>query len=113
MLGEDGVLRILRLLGGVEPHKLIERLLAEIAERYPLNLTEDDVTVLLVMRVNGRAAHTRSARSWERCAGSPGRMIRALRPGTERPPFPDMNMANLGGAIIPALGRRWRAQSRD
>jgi hypothetical protein len=39
-----------------------------------------------------------------------GSLIRALMPGAERPPLPDWNLANLGGAIIPALGRRWRAK---
>ena len=53
MLGEQGVLRIARLLGDIEPQKLTEALLREIAERYPENLSEDDVTVLLV-RANGR-----------------------------------------------------------
>jgi hypothetical protein len=35
--------------------------------------------------------------------------IRSLNPRAERAPFPDANLANLGGAIIPALARRWRA----
>jgi serine phosphatase RsbU (regulator of sigma subunit) len=54
MLGEEGVLRILKLLGDVKPEKLIEALLGEIAERYPENLSDDDVT-LLIIRANGRA----------------------------------------------------------
>jgi phosphoserine phosphatase RsbU/P len=112
MLGEDGVLRILRLLGDVEPPRLIERLLAEIAERYPLNLTDDDVTVL-VMRVSGRAAHYSLGEKLGALRQFAGSLLRALHQGAERPPFPDLNLANLGGAIIPALGRRWRAQSRD
>jgi len=33
----------------------------------------------------------------------------AINPRAERAPFPDANLANIGGAIIPALGRRWRA----
>src|SRR4029077_13705848 len=52
MLGEAGLLRIMRLLGDVEPQLLTKTLLREIADRYPDNLTEDDVTVLLV-RANG------------------------------------------------------------
>src|SRR5580658_8319498 len=52
MLGEDGLLRILRLLGDVAPEKLTGALLAEISERFPENLSEDDVTVLVV-RANG------------------------------------------------------------
>ena len=53
-LGEEGVLRILKLLGDVKPEKLIDALLGEIAERYPENLSEDDVTMLIV-RANGGA----------------------------------------------------------
>src|SRR5215831_15553873 len=54
MLGEKGVLRILKLLGDVKPDKLIDSLLGEIGERYPENLSDDDVTVLIV-RANGGA----------------------------------------------------------
>src|SRR6202140_2090995 len=39
MLGEAGLLRIARLLGDVEPEKLIETLLGEIERRYPENLS--------------------------------------------------------------------------
>ena len=54
MLGEDGVLRLLKLLGNAQPEKLIAELLGEIGERYPENLSTDDVTVLL-LRANGGA----------------------------------------------------------
>ncbi|MGP0072926.1 MAG: PP2C family protein-serine/threonine phosphatase [Bryobacteraceae bacterium] len=104
MLGEDGLLRITRLLGDVEPQKLIETLLAEIEARYPENLSEDDVTVL-VARANGRRLRF-SLREKLRAFG---RFTSALIRG-ERAPFPDANLANIGGAIIPALGRRWRAR---
>jgi sigma-B regulation protein RsbU (phosphoserine phosphatase) len=104
MLGEDGLLRIVRLLGDVEPRKLIETLLAEIEARYPENLSEDDVTVLVV-RANGRQLRyplSEKLRAF-------GRFMGALVRG-ERAPFPDAKLANIGGAIIPALGRRWRAR---
>jgi phosphoserine phosphatase RsbU/P len=104
MLGEDGLLRITRLLGDVEPQRLIETLLAEIEARYPENLSEDDVTVL-VIRANGRRLRFPL---WERMRAF-GRFTNALIRG-ERAPFPDANLANIGGAIIPALGRRWRAR---
>jgi serine phosphatase RsbU (regulator of sigma subunit) len=103
MLGEDGVLRILRVLGDVEPEKLIETLLGEIERRYPENLSEDDVTVLVV-RANGR----RLRFSWREKLRAVGRFTLALIRG-ERAPFPDANIANIGGAFIPALARRWRA----
>lgn len=106
MLGEDGLLRITRLLGDVEPEKLIETLLAEIEARYPENLSEDDVTVL-VIRANGRRLRFPL---WERMRAF-GRFTSALVRG-EPAPFPDVRLANIGGAIIPALGRRWRARRR-
>ena len=104
MLGEDGLLRITRLLGDVPPEKMIETLLAEIETRYPENLSEDDVTVLVV-RANGRQLRF-SLREKLRAFG---RFTSALFRG-ERAPFPDANLANIGGAIIPALARRWRAR---
>jgi serine phosphatase RsbU (regulator of sigma subunit) len=108
MLGEAGLLRIMRLLGDVQPQKLIETLLKEIADRHPENLSDDDVTLLLV-RANGqkpRHSFSEKLRAQMRFVGS---LIRAINPSAERPPFPDLILANIGGAIIPALGRRWRA----
>ena len=108
MLGEVGLLRIMRLLGDVEPHLLTKTLLREITDRHPDNLTEDDVTVLLV-RANGhKPRHSFKDIVWAqvRFAGS---LIRAINPWAERPPLPDLNMANIGGAIIPALEQRWRS----
>jgi hypothetical protein len=35
-------------------------------------------------------------------------MVRAIDPRAERAPMPDFNLANIGGAIIPRLGKRWR-----
>jgi sigma-B regulation protein RsbU (phosphoserine phosphatase) len=109
MLGEDGVLRILRLLGGAEPQKLTEKLLAEIACRDPRNLTEDDVTVLLV-RANGKKARYSLGEKLGALRRLSVSLVRALHPKGERAPLPDMKLANVGGAIIPALGRRWRAK---
>ena len=108
MLGEAGLLRILRHIGDVEPQFLTKTLLREIADRFPANLTEDDVTVLLV-RANGHRPRP-SLRDflWAdlRFLGS---LIRAINPWAERPPLPDLNVANIGGAIIPSLEQRWRA----
>ncbi|HEX5229100.1 MAG TPA: PP2C family protein-serine/threonine phosphatase [Bryobacteraceae bacterium] len=104
MLGEDGLLRIVRVLGDVAPDKMIETLLAEIEARYPENLSEDDVTVLVV-RANGR----RLRHPFREKLRALGRGIGAFLRG-EPAPFPDLKIANVGGAIIPALGRFWRAR---
>jgi phosphoserine phosphatase RsbU/P len=111
-LGEAGLLKIVRSLGDVEPHRLIDLVLKEIAERFPQNLSDDDVT-MLVVQANGRELHVPfqdKVRAAGRFAGS---LARAISPGAERPPFPDMSLANVGGALIPALGRRWRAPRHD
>jgi sigma-B regulation protein RsbU (phosphoserine phosphatase) len=108
MLGEKGLLRIVNLLGDVPAEKLIETVLREIAERFPDNLSADDVT-LMVVRANGRLLHF----SFREQLNAFGRFVKALfrslRSSAERVPFPDAKLANIGGAIIPALGRRWRA----
>jgi sigma-B regulation protein RsbU (phosphoserine phosphatase) len=109
MLGESGLLRIMNLLGDVEPQVLIETLLDEIAARHPRNLVDDDVTLLLA-QANGQAPHY----SFREKLGAMVRFLRALigaiNPRADRPPLPDLILANIGGAIIPALGRRWRAE---
>jgi serine phosphatase RsbU (regulator of sigma subunit) len=110
MLREDGVLDIVRALSDVPPDQLTEKLLAEIESRYPGGLAEDDVTVLVV-RANGRKFRYSLGEKLRALARFMGTMIRSVNPRAERPPLPDANLANLGGAIIPALGRRWRAKS--
>lgn len=108
-LGEAGVLRIMRALGDVEPGKLIAALLGEIAERDPRNLSEDDVTVLVV-RANGRPPHHSLGAKFGALLRVLGSLVAAVNPRAERPPLPDANLANIGGAIIPALGKRWRVK---
>ena len=105
MLGEKGLLRITRLLGEIEPRKLAETLLGEIAARYPENLSEDDVTVM-VARASGQEPRYPLS---ERLRAA-GRFVGMLI-GAEAP-WPDANLANIGGAIIPALARRWKAAGR-
>lgn len=102
MLGEAGLLRIVRLLGDLPAERLIDSLLKEIGERYPENLSEDDVTVMVV-RANGGQAHFSIAEK----LGALRRFLGALF-HAEHPPLPDANLANVGGAIIPALVRFWR-----
>lgn len=109
-LGEDGVLRIVRLLDDVAPAALIRTLLREIEERYPENLSADDVTVMLVRASARTQTHSLGARlkAFGRlCATTLG----AIRPGAERPPMPDLNVANIGGAVLPMLERRWKARA--
>ena len=107
-LGEEGLLRIVRLLGDVEPEQLTGELLREIEDRSPENLRHDDVTVLLV-RANGRGPRYSLKDKYRAFLRFLGSLVRSVNPRAERPPLPDWNMANIGGAIIPPLARRWRA----
>ncbi len=111
MLGEDGLLRIANLLGAVPAEKLIPALIQEISERYPDNLAADDVT-LLVIRANGGSLHFSLREKVFAFGRFLKTLLRSFTTGAERAPFPDANLANLGGAIIPALARRWRAPRR-
>src|SRR5262249_55289034 len=108
MLGEEGLLRVVSLLGDLPAEKLIPTLLQEISERYPDNLSADDVTLMLA-RANGRELHFSL---WEQLCAF-GRFLKtllgSLSPGAEHAPFPDAKLANVGGLFIPKLGRRWRA----
>jgi hypothetical protein len=64
---------------------------------------------LLVVRANGGSIQF----SFGEKFAAFGRFLKtffgSLNPRADRAPFPDAKLANLGGAIIPALGRRWRA----
>ena len=78
-LGEEGVLRILKLLGDIKPEKMIDALLGEIAERYPENLSDDDVTVLIV-RANGGAQTMTLGVKMRAAARMAGAAFRSLYP---------------------------------
>jgi sigma-B regulation protein RsbU (phosphoserine phosphatase) len=106
-LTEAGLLRMVRELGDTDATELTGRLLNAIAERDPANLSEDDVT-LLVVRANGRDAHHPFGQKLRAMGRFAGALFRAMNPRAERAPLPDANLANIGGAIIPALSRRWR-----
>jgi phosphoserine phosphatase RsbU/P len=108
MLGEEGLLRIVNLLGDVPAEELIPLLLQEISDRFPENLAADDVS-LLVARVNGRSLHFSFREKLDALGRFLKALARSLNPRADRAPFPDANLANLGGAIIPALAGRWRA----
>ena len=111
-LGENGVLRILRLSGDLAPQTLIENCWRRLKSVIRKNLTEDDVTVLVV-EANGAKAHYTFRENYRPLRRLTWSVVRGLNPKAERPPLPDLNLANLGGAIIPALGRRWRAKPEN
>jgi sigma-B regulation protein RsbU (phosphoserine phosphatase) len=107
MLGEAGVLRLLRLMGTTDAPSLIPTLLAEITDRYPANLSTDDVTVMVV-RATSRPLRYSLRERFTAAVRLIGTAIASIRPGAERAPFPDLIAANIAGPLVPALERRWR-----
>jgi hypothetical protein len=109
MLSDTGLLEVLRKVGGgCEPSQLIGALKSEIVRHDPNNLCDDDVSILIVRATGREAPYPLRAR-----LKAVGRFLKAcgkaLNPRAERPPFPDLVLANIGGAIFPALARSWRA----
>jgi sigma-B regulation protein RsbU (phosphoserine phosphatase) len=107
ILGENGLLELARSLKQTTPRDLAEALLGELNCRCPDALTCDDVTVM-VMRANDRPLRFSLAQKLDAIKRFAKSFFASLGGDSEKPPFPDWNLANLGGAIIPALARRWR-----
>jgi serine phosphatase RsbU (regulator of sigma subunit) len=98
MLGTQGLLELVRTLDTTDPTQLTTRLLATVETRCGQELCDDDVTVLL-FRPNGLAPNTPIK---ERLL-APFRVLRSWA-------FPDLKLANVGGAMFPALNRLWTRQ---
>ena len=98
MLGTQGLLNLVRTLDTSDPTQVTTRLLASVEQRCGQQLCDDDVTVLL-FRPNGLAPNTPIK---ERLL-APFRVLRSWA-------FPELTLANVGGAMIPALNRFWTRQ---
>jgi hypothetical protein len=111
ILGEEGLREIVAGLQTTAPKGLAESLLSEVGKRYPAALSCDDVTVM-VLQANSRDLEFSVTEKWLVAKGYFSALLCALRDGTEKPlfPYPDWHIANLGGAIFPALSRFWRAR---
>ena len=109
MLGEVGLRRMLQALPDAPPSQIIGSLLAELAHRYPGKLDDDDATLLL-MHANGNEPRVSLAEKLHAAGRFARALVGAIDPRAERPPLPDAHLANLGGALIPALNQRWRVK---
>lgn len=107
MLGPLGLLRVVETLEAGPTENFIQALLERISAQYSGNLSEDDVTVML-LRPNALAPKIRLRQKVGAGFRFAAAAVRAINPWAERPPLPDMKLANIGGAIIPRLGKRWR-----
>jgi len=101
LLGPKGLLSIIAALDITHPSRLISELLGQIAKLYPENLTDDDVTVLVV-RPTGAGTKVplvnRLKAPWLFLGGC----ARALLTG-KKLPLPEFTWANFGGSLLDGL----------
>jgi sigma-B regulation protein RsbU (phosphoserine phosphatase) len=107
MLGTEGLLEIVRSVDLSDPAQLTARLLQALESRCGQVIGDDDVTVLL-FRPNGLAPSTPLR---ERVM-APIRILRSYlhsrHRGGEPAAWPELTLANIGGAIFYPLSRLWR-----
>ena len=109
LLGQQGLLDVVRKLPFDDPTTLIPDLLAAIGKQADGNLSADDVTVL-VFRPNGLGRRRPSLRQQVIATGKMlGAIAGSWRAGGEAVPWPDFKLPNLGGALIGPLNRLWSA----
>jgi len=107
MFGPEGLLRVVQTVDAEANENFIQSLLEKISARFAGNLSEDDVTVML-LRPNAQPPRIRLRQKLAAMLRLTVAAIRGIDPRAERPPLPDFKLANIGGAIIPRLGKRWR-----
>jgi sigma-B regulation protein RsbU (phosphoserine phosphatase) len=103
LLGEQRLLEVVRSIDVSDPARVIPNLLAAIAALHPSNLTEDDVTCLL-FRPNGTSVDVplrdRMMAPLRVMRGVAGALV-----GKGPMPFPELTIANIGGAMLSPLGK--------
>jgi hypothetical protein len=114
LLGQRGLLPIIESLKVTDPGTLIPQILEALATRTGDELADDDVTLLL-FRPNGLGRTRPSLIQQIRAVGFMAAAIaRSLGPRGEPVPWPDFNLANIGGAVFAPFHRRWTSnKSRD
>ena len=106
MLGEDGLLEMVRGLPA-DPDLLLPALDRALAAYRGGDVADDDETVLLV-RPNAFAPRLTLGERAASMTRMLGLLARSLRPGAPPMPWPDLNLANVGGYLVPGIGRRAR-----
>jgi serine phosphatase RsbU (regulator of sigma subunit) len=112
MLGQSGLLEIVKSLDVSDPGSLIPKLIDALTIRAGGQLAGDDVTALL-FRPNGLGRRRPSLFQQVRAVGHiAAAIVRSFGPRGEPVPWPDFNLANIGGAIFAPLHRRWEASGK-
>ena len=109
-LGHDGLLEIVRSVEVNNPPQFLADLRSAVAAKASGNLTADDVTLLL-FRPNSlgvkRPSLGRQLGAVTKLVGAVARRIG----GGEPVPWPDLKLANIGGALFSPLQRVWKSHT--
>lgn len=104
LLGVDGLLSLVQSIDVSDPSGFIDQLMSRIRDLHPSNLTTDDVTALL-FRPNKLAPHvplgTRINANWIMLK----ELVKYLVRHKEPMPWPELSIANIGGAFSDKLAR--------
>ncbi len=109
MICESGLLRVVQGLGTVDPAAFVDRLLAAVGGMNPANLNDDDVTVV-VLRATGRPSAAPLPARVRGIARLAWEVVTRLATRPRSIPWPDLKLANVGGAVLPFVSRLWRAK---
>jgi hypothetical protein len=112
MLGHEGLMEIVRSIPVTDPKAFVPALLKAVESRYPDNLTNDDVTVLL-FSPNGKGRHPSLWRQVVALVKMTGKVAGSLRKGGEKIPWPDSVLLNVGGMIVSPVKRIWAGREHD
>jgi len=112
MLGANGLLEIVRGIDHADEHRLLPRLRAALGELDAGNLTGDDATMLL-LAPNDRYTPPAWKDAMAMHAHAMRRVLRTLLSRSGPVPWPDLRLANLGGAIFSPLNRLWGRDAED
>jgi serine phosphatase RsbU (regulator of sigma subunit) len=106
-VGMDGLVEIANGFADPKASAVIQHMLDKLSVMHPKNLRDDDVTALVFEAVAEEQYPT-----WKQKLGAAGRFFRSAVSHPLAMPRPDFKLANIGGAIIPALGRKWRGKEK-
>ena len=109
MLTEAGLLRTVQAIPGEHPAEVINAILGAVGRLNPKNLSNDDVT-LLVLRPTGQRPPAPLGKRLRGLVKFAGEVVVTAVRRPAHTPLPDMKVSNVGGAVVPWLSRFWKAK---
>ncbi len=112
LLGEAGLLAMAREIDATRPEQVTRQLLEKV-ERYRAGAAADDDVTVLVVHHHGRDEQAPIySRLWASMKFL-GRVLTGWIPGSSPIPWPEFNLANLGGPFMRRWNQRWSRVNPD